>query len=153
MQLDYDETGFPDLGRFRKACLDNDHATMEDIANAARDWYDNENPDDLPMERLAFVFQAQHYASENDLASLQALATEQSWVINHPWTAQRWLPVSQACAHGDQSMFEFLLDAGADPWAVVGSPDDTTSVIDMARYSGHNELADWLVEVSGGDSP
>ncbi len=144
MQLDYDEEKWPDLGRFRRACLAERLDEMEAIAHSGVDWYRNENPDRLPMGKLAKVFQAQHLASENSLVELKKLVAACPWAVNHPWTAQRWLPITQACAHGDCVMFEYLLSAGADPTLLVGDPGKEANAIDMAKHSGNDELAAWL---------
>ena len=144
MQLEYDEEKWPDLGRFRRACLADRLDEMEAIALSGVDWYRNENPDHLPMGKLAKVFQAQHLASENSLVELKELVAKYPWTVNHPWTAQRWLPITQACAHGDREMFEYLLSAGADPTLVVGDSGEEGNAVDLAKYSGHDELAAWL---------
>ena len=147
MQLDYDENAWPNLGRFRRACLAEDLEEMEAIAKSGVAWYADENPGQLSMAKLAKVFQAQHHASENSLDELKQLVSACPWVVNHPWTAQGWLPISQACAHGDREMFEYLLSAGADPTAIVGGPGEEGSIVDTAKYYGKDELAAWLEDV------
>ena len=149
MQLEYDDAKWPDLGRFRRACLAERLDEMEAIAGSGVGWYDNENPGQLPMAKLAKVFQAQHLASENSLAELKEVVDEQPWVVNQPWTSQRWLPITQACAHGDREMFKYLLSKGADPKLLVGGPGEEGNVVDMARYGGDHELAAWLERVIG----
>jgi hypothetical protein len=149
MQLEYDETQWPQLGRFRQACLAESLDEMNAIAGAGFHWYANENPAQLPMSQLAKVFQAQHLASENSLEQLQELIDANPWLVNHPWTSQRWLPITQACAHGDREMFKYLLAKGADPNLLVGDQDEEGNVVDMARYGGNHELATWLEGMIG----
>ena len=115
------------------------------IADLAHHWYQNENPDGITMEKLAKIFQAQHYAAENNLQQLEKVVDAHPWTVNHPWTAQGWLPITQAVStHGDRRLIEFLLDHGADPTLFVGGADEPSSIPEMARYGGHNELALWL---------
>ena len=148
MTTQFDETQWPDLTRFRDACLANDTAEMQRIADLNHEWYANENPKGLPMDRLASIFRAQWFAAENDLGGLRLVLAEHPWTVNEPWTAQEWLPITQAAgSHGDRVMVEFLLDSGADPALMVGDPDERGTVPEMARYGGHAELADWLEEV------
>lgn len=147
MITQFDETRWPELTAFRQACLDGRTEVMEAIAARGHDWYGNENPDASSMQQLSLTFQAQHWASENELDRLRDLVGHEPWVVNQPWTAQGWLPITQACSHGERPMFEFLLSVGADPTLEVGDPDDRGTVVDMARYSGHNDLATWLQSV------
>jgi hypothetical protein len=145
MQLDFDETKWPELSAFRKACLANRYDEMQDIASHAHDWYPGENPNDVSMRELALTFQAQYLASTNDLAGLQDLVAQDAWVVNAPWTTQGWLPISQAVSgHGDRKLVEYLVKAGADLDIMVGDPDDRATIADMAKWGGHQELALWL---------
>ena len=155
MQLDFDETEWPDLTAFRKACLASDLSTMRSIAAKQHDWYELENPKGIEQEKLAKVFQAQYHAACGNLDELKALVESDPWVVSYPWTAQQWLPISQAASAAHRPVIEFLLDKGADPCAMVGDPKERTSIPDLARYGGHNELAEWLdrvIETRGGDS-
>ncbi|WP_189517652.1 ankyrin repeat domain-containing protein, partial [Cerasicoccus arenae] len=64
---------------------------------------------------------------------------------NAPWTAQKWLPITQAAgAHGNRELIEFLLEAGADPTAIVGDLSDSATVVEMARFGKNEDLAVWL---------
>ncbi len=144
----FDEKKWPDLTRFREACLAEHYSEMEEIAQKNHHWYANENPDNLSMENLAKIYQAQNYASENEKENLKELAVREPWVVNHPWTAQRWLPITQAtCSHGDKGMIELLLEMGADPTLIVGDPGEEGNVVDMARWAENEELAHWLEEI------
>lgn len=110
---------------------------MADIAAKAHHWYVNENPQDVPMEKLAKTFQAQYYSSMGDFAHLRDLIHLDPWVVNEPWTAQGWLSITQAASsHGDQAVVDILLEAGADVLMMVGDLDDQASVADMARAGG-----------------
>ena len=144
----FDEEKWPELTAFRDACLVNDHDKMRQIATRNHHWYENENPHDLPMEKLANIYQAQWYALKGDLDSLQRVVDAHPWTVNEPWTAQGWLPIAQAAfTHGAREVIEYLLDSGADPTLSVGSPDDRATIVEMARYGGNNELADWLEKI------
>jgi hypothetical protein len=57
---------------------------MADIVAKAHHWYANENPQDVPMEKLAKTFQAQYYSSMGDLAHLRDLIHRDPWVVNEP---------------------------------------------------------------------
>ena len=143
--IQFDEKKWPDLTRFREACLADNYAEMQVIADRQHHWYPNENPDDLAPEKLAKIFQAQHFAAENAMKRLRAVIDADPWVINHPWTAQGWLPITQAaCSHGNRTLIEYLVEKGADPTLIVGDPSDQATVPQMARSGGHEELAQWL---------
>jgi hypothetical protein len=93
---------------------------MQRIADKLHHWYCNENPQCLDMAQLAKVFQAQHYAGENDLQGLKRVIAGDAWTVNYPWTAQGWLPITQAAStHGDRQTVAFLLASGADAPNVV----------------------------------
>lgn len=145
MNLEFDPQKLPELSVFRKACLAERYQVMSDIAARAHHWYSNENPQGVPMEKLARTFQAQYYSSMGDVSQLQGLIQREPWVVNEPWTAQGWLPITQAAStHGDRAVIDVLLDAGADVSLIVGDPDDQASVPDMARAGGHADLAKFL---------
>ena len=150
MKLDFDETRWPELSAFRKACLANRFDEMEDIASRTHEWYANENPEDRSMPQLALIFQAQYHANTNNPQALRELVSREPWVLNQPWTAQGWLPITQAASiHGDRRLVEYMIEAGADLSRMVGDPDERCTVPDMARYGGHDELAVWLDEQIG----
>ena len=150
MNLDFDETRWPELSAFRKACLANRFDEMEDIASRTHGWYENENPEDRSMPQLALIFQAQYHANTNNPQALRELVSREPWVLNQPWTAQGWLPITQAVStHGDRRLVEYMIEAGADPSRMVGDPDERCTVPDMARSGGHDELAVWLDEQIG----
>lgn len=141
----FDEEKWPELAAFRDACLADDHAEMQRIAAHNHHWYENENPNGLPMQELARIFQAQWYAQTGDLESLQQVVDANPWTANRTWTAQGWLPLSQAVStHGRQDVVEYLLEKGADPTLSVGSPDDRATIVEMARYGENIQLTDWL---------
>ena len=150
MNLDFDQAMWPDLTAFRKAALASDISTMGSIAAKQHDWYEVENPKGIKLVKLARVFQAQYHAACGNLDELRALVESEPWVIDHPWTSQEWLPISQAVGAAHRPVIEFLLDKGADPCAMVGDPSETKSIPDVARYGGHNELAKWLDQVIEG---
>ncbi|MGI9272780.1 MAG: hypothetical protein ACR2QT_13465 [Woeseiaceae bacterium] len=144
----FDEKKWPELAEFRDACLANNHVEMQRIAVRNHHWYENENPDDASMEELASVFQAQWYAQIGDFESLQQVVSAHPWTVNRPWTAQGWLPLSQAAqTHGKRDIIDYLLENGADPTLSVGSPDDRGTIVEMARYGENFELADWLESI------
>lgn len=145
MNLEFDTERFPDLTDFRKACLDGRHAEMAVIADKGHEWYSNENPDGISMEKLATVFQAQFHASSANLVELRSLISQAPWVANEPWTAQGWLPITQAAStHGDRRIIDLLVEAGADLSLLVGDATDRASIPDMARAGGHEELAQYI---------
>lgn len=145
LDTEFDEEKWPDLTSFRRACLSRDFTSMRTIAGKKHPWYENENPDDLPMEVLATVAQAQHHAARNEKENLRRLVESEPWVLNYPWTAQHWLPISQAASsHGDKEMIELILELGGDPCRVVGGVGEEGSIPDMARWGGHEDLAQWL---------
>ena len=145
MQLDFDESRFPELSAFRKACLAICLDEMAAIASRSHGWYAVENPEGYSMARLAKIFQAQYHANENNRQALQDLVATEPRVLNQPWTAQGWLPITQAVStHGDRRLVEYMIEAGADLTLLVGDPDDRATVPDMARYGGHEDLAVWL---------
>ena len=148
MTQEFDEEKWPELTTFRDACLADDYEGMQRIASRNHHWYENENPEDLPMEALASIFQAQWYALQGDLDSLKRVVGSHPWTVNRPWTAQSWLPITQAAStHGDRKVIEYLLESGADPTLSVGSPDDRATVTEMARSGNNHELADWLDQI------
>ena len=145
MKLDFDEAQWPELSAFRRACLANRFDEMAEIATRSHAWYANENPGNRPMPQLALMFQAQYHASENNLQALRELVSKEPRVLNQPWTAQGWLPITQAVStHGDRGLVEYMIEAGADLTLLVGDRDDRYTVPDMARYGGHERLAAWL---------
>ena len=148
MGIQFDETKWPDLTAFRQACLAERLDDMQRIADLSHHWYLNENPESLGMAALAKIFQAQHYAAENDLPALRRVIERDPWTVNYPWTAQGWLPITQAAsAQGDRRTVAYLLASGADPSLSVGSPEDRMTVPAIARSAGHTELAQWLDQV------
>ena len=148
MTLKFDEKKWPDLTKFRDACIADDFDEMRRIASLNHHWYKNENPDDLPMEDLARIFQVQWYAGENDLGSLQQVVERFPWTVNYPWTAQGWLPLTQAASlHGNREMVEYLLSCGADPTLSVGDLDERATVPEIARSGKNDELAEWLEQI------
>ena len=129
MQWEYDEKRWPELAAFRKACFRDDFAKMGEIAASGHDWYENENPTGLPFEKLADIFRAQTFASEGDLPALRELIESESWLVNEPWTAQKWRPLSQAIQGNHEQVVGYLLSKGADPLAVIGGPgEEETSI-------------------------
>ncbi|MBT3346788.1 MAG: hypothetical protein HN712_01085 [Gemmatimonadetes bacterium] len=145
MNLEFDEEQYPELTAFRKACLAGRYEEMKEIAGRGHSWYENENPDDTSMERLATIFQAQYHANCGNLDELQRLILSASWVVNEGWTAQGWLPITQAAStHGARSVIDLLIEAGADLSLMVGDEDDRASIPDMARAGGHPDLAIYL---------
>ena len=133
MDLEYDEERWPGLSAFRKACLRSDVASMKDIADRGHEWYVNENPTSGPTARLADVFKAQHFASEGDLPCLTDLIDANPGLVNEPWTAQRWRPLSQAVQAGHSHIVEYLLARGADPFAMIGNVEEEISIVDFAN--------------------
>ena len=104
----FDEKQWPELTKFRNACLEDDHNAMQQIADRKYHWYQNENPADLTMDVISNIFKTQWYALTEDLDSLRAA------VESNPWTARAWLPISQAAStHGNKVILQYLLDKGA----------------------------------------
>lgn len=143
-----DEQQWPELTKFRDACLANDYAQMQTIASKKYDWYANENPENLPMEELANIFKVQWYSQVNDLDSLRRAVELNPWTVNKPWTAQGWLPITQAAStHGSRPIIEYLIEKGADLNLTVGDPDDCASIVQMAQYGNNPKLAQWLQQL------
>ena len=143
-----DEKQWPELTKFRDACLFDDYAQMLKIASRNHHWYANENPECLPMEKLASIFKAQWYSQVNDLDSLKRIVELHPWTVNTPWTAQGWLPITQAAStHGSRQIIEYLIEQGADLGLTVGEPDDRASIVQMAQYGNNPELAEWLQQL------
>jgi hypothetical protein len=126
---------------------------MSVIAAEQPGWYANENPRDLTFDKLAKVFQAQHFAGENMRPEMAALVEQDPWVVNAPWTAQCWLPLSQAAWAGCAEMIDALIEMGADPAAKVGDLGDEVTIAEVARQAGHEGLADRLEAMSGARRP
>ena len=125
MQTTFDKMKWPELTEFRQACLDDDYETMRSIADRGHHWYKNENPNGVELATLAKSYQAQYAASVGDLAKLQELKELAPMALVSPWTAQKWLPISQAaCSHGDREIIDFLITSGADPRAIAGRRPD-----------------------------
>ncbi len=143
----FDPVKWPQLTAFRDACLARDYELMSRIAEAGHSWYENENPERHSMAVLASVYRVQHYAGTDNLEELRRAIEAAPWTINFPWTAQGWLPLTQAAvANAGHETFVYLFGAGADPALEVGDPDQRLDVIGMARYARHDELADWLAQ-------
>jgi ankyrin repeat protein len=73
-------------------------------------------------------------------------------LIHQPWTAQRWLPLSQAIWGGQSEIAQFLIDQGADVAATV---DDGSSLLELARYQvregkGSQAIVDLLLAHGAG---
>lgn len=121
---------------------------MKRIASRNHHWYGNENPEDLPMEELANIFKAQWYTLVDDLDALKRVVELHPWTINKPWTAQGWLPITQAAStHGDRLIIQYLLNKGADLTLTVGDFNDRATVVEMAHSGNNHELANWLQQL------
>lgn len=140
MLLDYDETRFPGLGRFRRALLADDLATAQAIVAEAPGWYAIENPDEgLSLASLARRFRAQHYASEGLVDELAVLLAEEPALLDAPWTAQRWRLLSQAATHGRLPMVQWLLAEGADVHATIDRPSDEMTIAEYVADPGFTD--------------
>ena len=133
MHFEFDEERWPRLGEFRKACLGNDFEKMQEIADCTYEWYTVENPNNIQFQRLADIFRAQHYASEGDFASLTEYVDAEPWVLNEPWTSQRWTPLSQAIQANYIEVVRYLLSKGANPLAVIEDPTEEGTVEELAN--------------------
>ena len=155
MQLDYDDTRWPELGDFRRACLNDDFSRLKQIADKGHDWYPSENPEGKTLAHLAQTFQWQYHASLANYDALEALAANTEWGATEPWTLQGWLPITQATASpGDGfDALRLLLRLGADARQLAGDPDDRANAVDMARYAGNEGLAAWLEHESSSEAP
>ena len=71
MITQFDESQWPDLTKFRDACLDDLCGEMFRIAELAHHWYQNENPESISTEKLSRIFQVQNCSSENNLQQLE----------------------------------------------------------------------------------
>jgi hypothetical protein len=74
------------------------------------------------------MFQVQHFSSQGHLDALKELVADAPDLVHRPWTAQEWLPLSQAVCASQEDVVEFLLsqDANAEVrrgWARSGWPD------------------------------
>lgn len=155
MHLDFDEAQWPGLSAFRQACLSNDISQMQEIAGQGHHWYSTENPDGIALERLAVMFQWQYHAAISDCDTIAELHARAPWGLNEPWTAQGWLPITQATANpGDGfDALRLLLKLGADPLKEAGDPGERIDAAGSARYAGNPGLAAWLERESAKPEP
>ena len=128
------------LFEFRDAALSSDIEKMKKILENGGSFISNENPDNLPLERFAKVYALQKNAGDGNLGEVKRLVREDPTLVHQPWTVQRWLPLSQAIWSGRESVVRFLLANGADPSAIVGDPEDCSSILELAKSKGNKNI-------------
>jgi hypothetical protein len=119
------------LFAFRDAAMRDDIAAMREVLSRDSSFTTTENPDNLPLEFLAKLYQLQTCSREGPIEKVRQLIDEDPRLIRHPWTAQGWLPLSQAVWGNQLEIVRLLLDHGAsgdDFIAEIGA-----SVLQMAR--------------------
>ncbi|HYE04775.1 MAG TPA: hypothetical protein VEL07_04560 [Planctomycetota bacterium] len=107
------------LSAFRAAAMRDDIAAMAEIARADPSFIADENPDGVPLARLARIYRLQTFAREGTLADVERALDQDPDLIHEPWTARRWLPLSQAIWGGRHDIVERLIARGAEVRATV----------------------------------
>lgn len=137
------------LFAFRAAAMLDDFSGMRAVLECDATFLADENPNNLPLEFLAKIYQIQTYAREGPIEKVMDLVGEDSRLIRHPWTIQGWLPLSQAVWGNQSEIVRFLLDNGAsgDDRIVEGG----CTVLQMASDLDRVEMARMMIE-AGADA-
>jgi hypothetical protein len=101
------------LFAFRDAAMRDDIAGMREVLARDSSFIAAENPDNLPLEFLARLYQIQTCSREGPIEKVRQLIAEDPRLIRHPWTSQGWLPLSQAVWGNQLEIVKLLLDHGA----------------------------------------
>ena len=102
------------LFAFRDAAMANDVEGMRRVLAGDSSFIADENPDDLPLEELARLYQMQTACREGPLEKVRTLADADPRLVRQPWTRQRWTPLTQAICGDQHAIFDLLLQHGAD---------------------------------------
>ena len=102
------------LFAFRDAAMANDVEHMRRILAGDSSFIADENPDDLPLEELARLYQMQTACRQGPLEKVRTLAEADPRLVRQPWTRQRWTPLTQAICGDQHAIFDLLLQRGAD---------------------------------------
>ena len=134
------------LDAFRAAAKADDTNKMQAIVDEDLSFIGHENPDGLPLAFLAKVQQMQEACREGGLDEVRRLAAEDPRLIRHPWTQQRWRPLTQTICGGQHqhAIFDFLLDNGAD---LNDRVEDGLTVLHMAAWDGHIDFAKTILDL------
>jgi ankyrin repeat protein len=137
------------LFAFRDAALRGDLIAMQDVLARDSSFLAMENPDGLPLPYLAKTYQIQTFAREGPIGKVRGLVGEEPRVVRQPWTAQGWLPLSQAVWGNQLGIVKFLLASGAsgDDRIIEGGG----TVLQMAAELDRLEIARLLIQ--GGADP
>ncbi len=126
------------LFAFRDAAMRNDIPEMARIVADDQSFIDHENPDRLPMSYLAKVIQLHTLIQRGESEGVRALIEETRQLINEPWTSQGWLPLTQAAIPPDATIFDMLVNCGAD---LKGRAQGGYTVLHSAAYYGNVAVA------------
>ncbi|MGD0461622.1 MAG: ankyrin repeat domain-containing protein [Tepidisphaeraceae bacterium] len=137
------------LFAFRAAAMLDNVPGMRAVLNRDATFLADENPNNLPLEFLAKIYQIQTYARDGPIERVKDLVREDPRLIRHPWTIQGWLPLSQAVWGNQAEIVRFLLDNGAsgDDRIVEGG----CTVLQMASDLDRIEMARTMIE-AGADA-
>jgi hypothetical protein len=102
------------LFAFRDAAMADNVERMRDILANDSSFIADENPDQLPLEELARLYQMQTFCREGPLERVRVLVDAEPHLVRQPWTRQRWRPLTQAIAGNQEAIFDWLLEHGAD---------------------------------------
>ena len=130
------------LFAFRDAAMRDDLAAMRDVLARDSSFLADENPDDLPLEYLAKVYQMQTCAREGPLDKVRALADADPRLLRQPWTRQRWRPLHQAICGDQHAIFDLLVERGAD---LNDRYDEGGTVLHMAAWDGRVAFAEKIL--------
>ena len=126
-----------------------DLPAMRDVLSRDLSFMAMENPANLPLEYLARSYQLQTAAREGPIEKVRQLINQDPRLIRQPWTAQGWLPLSQAVWGNQLEVFKMLLAHGAsgdDRIIEVGG-----TVLQMAAELDRLEMARLLIQ-AGADA-
>ena len=137
------------LFAFRDAAVRDDVDGMRAVLARDSSFIADENPQDLPLDLLAKVYQLQTAAREGPLERVRQLIDQDPHLIRQPWTSQGWLPLSQAVWGNQLEAVRLLLARGAsgDDRIIEGGG----TVLQMAAELDRVEMARLMVE-AGADA-
>src|SRR5213594_2931786 len=101
------------LFAFRDAAMRDDIGSMRDVLARDRSFMPMENPENLPLEFLAKLYQIQTCSREGPIEKVRQLLLDDPRLIRQSWTAEGWLPLSQAVWGNQLEIVKLLLDSSA----------------------------------------